>query len=55
MMLAGIEVDKAFGDETFNKIVSILVFSEFYPDQQKYVLREAYRILRPGGGDPSKR
>lgn len=47
--MAAIEMDKSFGDETFNKVVGSLVFSEFYPEEQKYVLREAYRILRPGG------
>lgn len=47
--MAAIEIDSIFGDESFNKIVSTLVFSEFYADEQKYVLREAYRILRPGG------
>jgi len=47
--MAAIEMDKSFGDETFDRIVSTLVFSEFYPDEQKYVLREAYRILSPGG------
>ena len=43
------EMDKAFDNETFDKVVSTLVFSEFYPDEQKYVLGQAYRILRPGG------
>jgi len=47
--MAAIEMDRNFGDETFDKIVSTLVFSEFYLDEQKYVLREAHRILRPGG------
>jgi ubiquinone/menaquinone biosynthesis C-methylase UbiE len=47
--MAAIEMDKNFGDETFDRIVSTLVFSEFYPKEQRYVLREAYRILRPGG------
>jgi len=47
--MAATEMDNNFGDGTFDKIVGTLVFSEFYPDEQKYVLREAYRILRPGG------
>lgn len=47
--MGAIEMDKAFDNETFDKIVSTLVFSEFYPDEQKYVLTQAYRILRPGG------
>lgn len=47
--MGAIEMDKAFGEETFDKIVSTLVFSEFYPDEQQYVLGQSYRILRPGG------
>ena len=47
--MAVTEMDNNFGDGAFDKIVSTLVFSEFYPDEQKYVLREAHRILRPGG------
>jgi len=47
--MAATEMDNSFGDGTFDKIMGTLVFSEFYPDEQKYVLREAYRILRPGG------
>lgn len=47
--MAATEIDNNFGDGTFDKIMGTLVFSEFYPDEQKYVLREAYRILRPGG------
>lgn len=47
--MAAIEMDNNFGDKSFDKIISTLVFSEFYPDEQKYVLREAYRILRPSG------
>lgn len=43
------EMDKAFDSETFDKVVSILVFSELYPDEQKYVLGEAYRVLKQGG------
>ena len=47
--MAATEMDNNFSDGTFDKIVSTLVFSEFYPDEQKYVLGEAHRILRPGG------
>ena len=43
------EMDKAFNDETFDKIVGTLVFSELYPDEQKYALAEAYRTLKKGG------
>lgn len=47
--MGAIEMDKAFDNETFDKIVGTLVFSEFYSDEQRYVLGQAYRILRPGG------
>ena len=47
--MGAMEMDKAFGDGTFDTIVSALVFSELYPDERKYVLKQAHRILRPGG------
>lgn len=47
--MGAIEMDKAFNSDTFDKIVSTLVFSEFYSDEQKYVLREAHRVLKHGG------
>jgi len=47
--MGAIEMDEAFNSDTFDKIVSALVFSEFYSDEQKYVLREAYRVLKHGG------
>jgi demethylmenaquinone methyltransferase/2-methoxy-6-polyprenyl-1,4-benzoquinol methylase len=47
--MGAIEMEKAFNDNTFDRIVSTLVFSELLADEQKYVLRQAYRILRPNG------
>jgi len=47
--MAATEMDNKFSDESFDRIVSTLVFSELYPDEQRYTLREAYRILRPSG------
>lgn len=47
--MSATEMDKVFANQSFNKIVSTLTFSEFYTDEQKHVLREAYRILKPGG------
>lgn len=35
--------------ETFDLVVSTLVFSEFSPDETRYALRQAHRLLRPGG------
>ncbi|UCH43637.1 MAG: class I SAM-dependent methyltransferase [Dehalococcoidales bacterium] len=47
--LGAIEIDKVFEDGSFDKITGTLVFSELYPDERRYVLRQAYRILKPGG------
>ena len=35
--MGAIEMEKAFNDNTFDRIVSTLVFSELYVDEQKYV------------------
>ena len=43
------EMDKAFDDETFDKIVSTVVFGELHSDEQRYALRESYRVLKLGG------
>lgn len=47
--MGAIEMDKAFDNETFDKIVSTLVFSELYSDEQKYISWQAYRVLKHGG------
>lgn len=47
--MGAIELEKAFNTNTFDRIISTLVFSELYADEQKYVLNQAYRILRPNG------
>ena len=47
--MSAVEMDKAFDDETFHKVVGTLFLSELYSDEQKYALREAYRVLKPGG------
>jgi len=47
--MGAIEMDKTFDNEEFDKIVSTLVFSELYSDEQEYVLAEAYRVLKYGG------
>ena len=47
--MGAIEVGNTFNDNTFDRIVSTLVFSELYHDEQKCVLNQAYRILRPNG------
>ncbi len=38
-----------FPPGTFDLVVSTLVFSELPPDEQRYVLRAARRLLAPGG------
>ena len=43
------EMDR-FPDGSFDVVVATLVFSELSEVQQAYVLRQAWRILRPGGG-----
>jgi demethylmenaquinone methyltransferase/2-methoxy-6-polyprenyl-1,4-benzoquinol methylase len=47
--IGAIELGNKFKDNTFDRIVSTLVFSELYSDEQKYVLNQAYRILRSNG------
>ena len=47
--MGAIELENAFDDNTFDRIVSTLVFSELYTNEQKYVLSQAYRILKPSG------
>lgn len=47
--MSAIEMDTAFADRSFDKVVSVLVFSEFYRDERSYVLREACRVLKTGG------
>jgi demethylmenaquinone methyltransferase/2-methoxy-6-polyprenyl-1,4-benzoquinol methylase len=47
--IGAIELGNKFKDNSFDRIVSTLVFSELYSDEQKYVLNQAYRILRSNG------
>lgn len=41
-------MDKPAG-ESFDLVMSILVFSELSHDERVYTLRHAYRVLKPGG------
>jgi len=38
-----------FSDESFDLVMSTLVFSELSADEQAYALRHAWRVLKPGG------
>jgi ubiquinone/menaquinone biosynthesis C-methylase UbiE len=43
------ELDTAFGDASFDAVVSTLLFSELSDDEVAYALGECHRILKPGG------
>jgi ubiquinone/menaquinone biosynthesis C-methylase UbiE len=45
----GIEAMDGFADETFDSVVSMLVFSELNDDERRFALKHAARILRSGG------
>ncbi|MFN2217601.1 MAG: corrinoid protein-associated methyltransferase CpaM [Anaerolineae bacterium] len=47
--LGAVDLDTAFADESFDAVVSTLVFSELSDDAIEYALPECRRILRPGG------
>jgi ubiquinone/menaquinone biosynthesis C-methylase UbiE/ferredoxin len=42
------EIDE-FSGESFDVVTSTLVFSELFPYERRYVLANAFRVLRPGG------
>jgi demethylmenaquinone methyltransferase/2-methoxy-6-polyprenyl-1,4-benzoquinol methylase len=42
------QMDK-FPDAAFDLVISTLVFSELFRDEQRYALRHAFRLLKPGG------
>ena len=43
------QMDTHFLDESYDKIVSTLVFSELSDDEQQYALKQCLRILKPNG------
>jgi demethylmenaquinone methyltransferase/2-methoxy-6-polyprenyl-1,4-benzoquinol methylase len=47
--LGAVDLDTAFGDCSFDAVVSTLVFSELSDDEIAYTLAECWRILQPGG------
>jgi ubiquinone/menaquinone biosynthesis C-methylase UbiE len=49
MEMSAIELDEKFEVESFDTIMSSLVFSEFSEDEQRFVLRQCPRLLVDGG------
>ena len=47
--LGAVNLDTAFQSESFDTVVSVLVFSELSDDEVAYTLAESWRILRIGG------
>lgn len=47
--MAASEIDRKFDAQSFDVIVSTLVFSELNEMEQRYVLAAARRLLKPGG------
>lgn len=47
--LGAVDLDRAFPDNSFDAVVSILVFSELSDDEIIYTLAQCWRILRTGG------
>ena len=45
---AAVELDE-FAKCSFDAVTSTLVFSELHPSEQRYVLANAFQILKPGG------
>jgi len=49
IQMSAIDLDEKFEEGTFDVVVSSLVFSELSDDEQRFVLRECYALLRSGG------
>jgi len=47
--LGAVDLDTEFANDSFDAVVSTLVFSELSDDEVAYVLDECWRVLRPGG------
>jgi len=47
--LSALEIEDRFAEESFDAIVSCLMFSELAPEEQAYVLKTALSRLKPGG------
>ena len=44
-----VEMDKRFEDETFDKVVAALIFSELSEPELDYALKQIQRVLKKGG------
>jgi ubiquinone/menaquinone biosynthesis C-methylase UbiE len=47
--MSAIDLDETFPEESFDVVMSSLVFSELSEDEQRFVLRECHRMLPRGG------
>jgi ubiquinone/menaquinone biosynthesis C-methylase UbiE len=47
--LGAVDLDRAFPGDSFDAVVSTLVFSELSDDEIEYVLAQCWRVLRTGG------
>jgi ubiquinone/menaquinone biosynthesis C-methylase UbiE len=47
--MSAIDLDEAFPEESFDAVVSSLMFSELSEDEQGFVLRECHHVLRDDG------
>jgi demethylmenaquinone methyltransferase/2-methoxy-6-polyprenyl-1,4-benzoquinol methylase len=47
--VGAVDMDSAFGEGSFDAVVSTLVFSELSGDEIRYTLAECWRVLQPGG------
>ena len=49
MHIPVVEMDTEFLDDTFDKVIAILSFSEMYQNEQDFCLKQIYRVLKPEG------
>jgi ubiquinone/menaquinone biosynthesis C-methylase UbiE len=47
--LSAIDLDESFAEQSFDVVMSSLMFSELSEEEQRFVLRECHRLLRNGG------
>jgi demethylmenaquinone methyltransferase/2-methoxy-6-polyprenyl-1,4-benzoquinol methylase len=47
--LSALEIEDAFAEQTFDRILAILVLSELTPEEIDCVLAQCHRVLKPGG------